>query len=309
MISTDLTTTEVPNASISNGVITANLYLPDIEKGYYRSTRFDWSGVISKLEYKGHNYFGQWFDNYTPKKHDAICGPVDEFGAVGYENVKIGETFLKIGVGMLKKSTDDSYNSFSYYDIENSGERFIKQVDNAIEFVHLLTDISGYACEYRKVVTLTPGKPELVISYKLKNTGRKGIKTTVYNHNFFTIDNQHTGPDIVVKFPFKINGEGEGIGDIAQIINDKIIFLKPLEKTDRVYMGNIVGFDKAKSDHSFCIMNNRTGAGVKLNCNQPLARLVFWAYCTTSCPEPYISINVKPMQEFAWENRYEFFTF
>jgi hypothetical protein len=32
-----------PEAQISNGQITAKMYLPDARNGYYRSTRFDWS--------------------------------------------------------------------------------------------------------------------------------------------------------------------------------------------------------------------------------------------------------------------------
>ena len=57
---------KAPEARITNGIITANLYLPDNESGYYRASRFDWSGVISSLEYKGHSFFGQWFKNYNP---------------------------------------------------------------------------------------------------------------------------------------------------------------------------------------------------------------------------------------------------
>lgn len=127
-----------PQVVISNNLIQVKFFLPDIVKGYYQSTRFDWSGIIFSLEYKGQNYFGQWFDNHDPKKHDAVCGPVDEFGAVGYENAKVGERFLKIGVGMLKKTTDVPYNSFTYYNIENSGERFIEKKADAVEFIHIL---------------------------------------------------------------------------------------------------------------------------------------------------------------------------
>ena len=32
-------------AEISNGQITAKIYLPDVKNGYYRSTRLDWSGT------------------------------------------------------------------------------------------------------------------------------------------------------------------------------------------------------------------------------------------------------------------------
>ncbi len=35
---------QIPQAEISNGVIKAQIYLPDAVKGYYLGTRFDWSG-------------------------------------------------------------------------------------------------------------------------------------------------------------------------------------------------------------------------------------------------------------------------
>src|ERR1051326_9034710 len=106
-----------PQAEITNGQIRVKLYLPDTRNGYYRGTRFDWSGVIASLEYKGHNYYGPWFDKVDPSVHDyryagneiiastcsAISGPVEEFqtaeSALGWQEAKPGGTFIKIGVG------------------------------------------------------------------------------------------------------------------------------------------------------------------------------------------------------------------
>jgi hypothetical protein len=298
-----------PNAIISNGILKAELYLPDMEKGYYRSTRFDWSGIISKLEYNGHNYFGQWFEYYDPKKHDAICGPVDEFGAIGYENATVGNTFLKIGVGMLKKSSNEPYSPFTYYEIESPGKRCIHKMDNAIEFKHALTDTSGYAYEYTKTIKLIDGKPELVVSYCLKNTGKLKIETTVYNHNFFMIDHQKTGPDIDIRFPFKLVGDGLGIGELAQVTGRQIKFLKTLKTEDRVLIRGLNGFDDSVADHAFTIENRQTGAGVKLKGDKPLEHLVFWSCSTTYCPEPYIKIDLAPMKEISWVNTYTFYTF
>jgi len=68
-----------PQVAISNARIHAQLYLPDSQSGYYQGTRFEWSGVISSLEWNGHSCFGQWFQRYDPKLHDAITGPVEEF--------------------------------------------------------------------------------------------------------------------------------------------------------------------------------------------------------------------------------------
>lgn len=306
--SESISSSHFPNATISNKLIHAKLYLPNAEAGYYQSTRFDWSGIIFSLEYKGHNYFGQWFDYHDPKKHDAVCGPVDEFGAVGYENAKVGERFLKIGVGMLKRTTDAPYNSFTYYNIENSGERFIKKKANAVEFIHILEDTSGYAYEYRKTVSLITDQPKLVISYCLKNTGTQKIETTAYNHNFFMIDNQPIGQDVAVYFPFELKGDGLGVGEFVQLTGNEIKFLKQLKGSDRVLIKNIKGFNESIADHSYSIENHRTGAGVKLIGDKPLDHLVFWSCSTTLCPEPYIRIEIKPGEEFTWQNTYEFYT-
>lgn len=48
-----------PEAEITNGPIRVRLYLPDANTGFYRGTRFDWSGVIADVEYAGHNYYPQ----------------------------------------------------------------------------------------------------------------------------------------------------------------------------------------------------------------------------------------------------------
>ena len=67
---------DFPKAVLSNGSVQAVVYLPDTEKGYYRSTRFDWSGVVPCLTYKGHTYFGIWFKHHanrgTPAYHSEI---------------------------------------------------------------------------------------------------------------------------------------------------------------------------------------------------------------------------------------------
>jgi hypothetical protein len=41
------------------------------------------------------------------------------------------------------------------------------------------------------------------------------LRTNVYNHNFFVIDGQPTGPDFVVKFPFELKADPE-LGDLAE---------------------------------------------------------------------------------------------
>ena len=47
---------EYPQTRLDNGQIKVTVNLPDAAKGFYKGTRFDWSGVIEDLEYRGHRY-------------------------------------------------------------------------------------------------------------------------------------------------------------------------------------------------------------------------------------------------------------
>jgi hypothetical protein len=180
---------QFPTAKISNGLLNATLYLPDAKDGYYRGARFDWSGVIPELEFKGHTYFGQWFEKYSPTLHDAIMGPCGRFFPVGYDEAKTGESFLKIGIGMIVKPEEPKYFFANPYQIVNPGVWKIKKNPNRVEFIQKLTD-KDYSYAYKKTVELLKGKAEMVLSHSLENTGKKPIETNVYNHNFFVIDQQ-----------------------------------------------------------------------------------------------------------------------
>ncbi|WP_026461588.1 hypothetical protein [Adhaeribacter aquaticus] len=292
---------------ITNGLVRAKLSLPNKETGYYQATRFDWSGIINSLNYKGHSYFEEWFGTYDPKKNDAITGPVEEFTQIGYESAPVGGEFLKIGVGMLRKADEKPYSIFSLYDIANAGTWKVKPGKDKVEFTHELKDASGYSYIYRKTVKLVKGKPELVLEHSLKNTGQKLIETTVYNHNFFVIDKEPTGPAIKIKFPFDIVGKGQGIGTVAEINGSELNYLRELKRNENVYLGDITGYGATEKDYNFQIENLKTGAGVKIKGDKPLAKMIFWSSSTTSCPEPYINVKAQAGQEFKWVNSYEFY--
>jgi hypothetical protein len=208
-----------PSHQITNGEITATVYLPDAKNGFYATTRFDWSGAIGSLKYRGHEYYGTWFSKITdiydfgyegPDKDvisadfTAMVGPAEEFGALGYNDVPAGGLFIKPGVGVLKRD-EANYNHSRPYPIANGGKWDVKLSRDAVEFTHTLNEPSiNFGYVYTKVVRLTPGKPQMTISHVMKNTGSTPIVTNVYNHNFTTIDKQPTGPDVAVTVPWQM---------------------------------------------------------------------------------------------------------
>ena len=116
---------QFPQAELSNSSIRATLYLPDAQQGYYRGTRFDWSGAISSLKWNG-TYFGPWFDRYDPKIHDAITGPVEEFLTGGtrawLRRGKARRELVRIGVGAVRKPEEPAYRRFETYEIVDPGK-------------------------------------------------------------------------------------------------------------------------------------------------------------------------------------------
>ncbi len=304
-------TATLPRVQISNGLVHATLYLPDPEKGYYRGTRFDWAGVIASLEYRGHNYFGQWFPRYDPKLHDAIMGPVEEFrtgdSGLNYEEAKPGETFVKIGIGTLKKPDEPRYAFSNPYELLDSGKWKVRSTPQSVEFRHELKDPhSGFSYEYRKTVRLVPGKAQLVLEHTLKNIGRKTIETSVYNHNFFVIDGQPTGPDFTVTFPFEIKGTGE-MGGFAKAQGSRIVYTKTLEERQTA-SSVIEGFGTQAKDYDIRVENRKSGAGVHIFGDRPLSRVYFWSIRTTLCPEAYVEMKIEPGKAFSWMITYEFYT-
>ena len=298
---------QFPQAELSNSTIRATLYLPDAQQGYYRGTRFDWSGAIVSLKWNGHEYFGPWFDRHDPKIHDAITGPVEEFltgdAALGYAEAKPGESFVRIGVGAVRKPDEPAYRRFATYEIVDPGEWTVRKGSNRIEFVHELRGTAGYAYVYRKTLRLI--KDSLVLEHRLRNTGRKAIATSVYNHNFFTLDRQPTGPDIAVRFPFEARAS-RALNELAEIRGRELVFLKEFVKGQTVFT-EVEGFGATAKDYDFRIEHRQSGAGVRITGDRPLSKLLFWSAGLTVCPEPYIDASVEPGKESSWRITYQFY--
>lgn len=298
-----------PKTKIANQYVTMKLYLPDSANGYYRGTRFDWSGVVYSLEYQGHQYFGEWNSGTDSRVHQHITGPVESFGGkgTGYEESAVGEGFLRMGVGLLEKEEDAPYKWNHTYKIIDHGEWIINQGSDWIEFKHEVTSKTGWAYRYIKRIALTKDKPGFVISHRLENTGVKKIETNQFNHNFFVIDGTTTGPDYTVEFPFQIiSAEGDDKSKkLVKISNNKLHFNKYFK--DEAAWLNFSGFNHKVSNHQFKIVNHKTGVGVELKVDKPLCRMVFWANQKTLCPENFVCINIAPGESETWDAEYSLF--
>ncbi|QHN03969.1 hypothetical protein FTO74_11740 [Granulicella sp. WH15] len=316
-----------PTAKIDNGILHATIYLPDAANGFYRGTRFDWSGIIGDLAYAGHSYYGPWFTKIEPGVRDyifdgaditagsasAITGPSESFDTkdglpLGFSRVSSGQTFVKIGIGVLRKPDDQKYSPYRQYEIVDHGKWKVKARATSIEFTQTVVDrSSGYGYRYTKTLRLLPGKPVLVMDHVLKNLGREPIVTEVFNHNFLVLDHQPTGPGFSVSLPFAIAPEKPIKRDLGTVDGNRISYRKQLEGKE-VFTVQIGGFAATPQDNDFRVENNKVGAGVRITGDRPLAQAEVWSIRSTVAVEPFVSLSAAPGETIRWSNSYLYYT-
>jgi hypothetical protein len=298
--------TDFPRARLTNGEIEVSILLPDAERGYYRGTRFDWSGIIEHVHYRGHSFYGPLHAEHDPYRHDAVSGPADEFAMfnpMGFAEAGPGDSFVKIGVGLLAKGTSEEYLFDGDYRLRRPGIWRMEQGGSWIGFEQVLDGERGWAYRYRKTIRLPDGEPGFAIDYRLENSGTKAVDINHYNHNFTLIDGLPYGPDYLVEFAFS-TGEPQLINDLAWFRDGAIQVDRPLGDQSlwiQLYEG------PGRMDYNAATVRNQiTGAAVSFEGDAPIERMVFWAVERAACPEPFSRIRLDPGEAKTWSSSYRF---
>jgi hypothetical protein len=312
-----------PKAEIAGGSLRATILLPDPQRGFYRGTRFDWSGVISSLTYRNQEYYGLWFAKVAPKVRDyvfhegeivagpntATLGPAEAFDPEdppGFEAAEPGGAFLKIGVGLLRKPADGApYSSYRTYEFIDGGAWTTNVGRDRVDFTHTLpTGDGGWGYVYRKTVRLGPGRAQMRIDHSLTNTGSRPLATTTFNHNFLTFGGEPTGPGLSVETPFVLTPAGEPRGEAAAITGNRIVYGRALADRETMF-ARLTGFGPAAKDNRIRVRNG-AGAGFTVVGDRPLVGFTLWSIRPTVSPEPFISLSAQPGETVAWSHVYTY---
>ena len=312
-----------PMVKLSDHGLTVTVALPDARHGFYRSTRFDWSGMITGVTFGGHAFYGPWFDATAETVRDylddgqtltagtvnAATGPVDEFvppqgeAPPGYAETAVGGTFLKIGVGRLVRPDDKAYDRFRPYAIAGGTVWKVARRGRSIRFVqHIAADSSGYGYTYEKVITLAPGGL-MTLAHRLTNIGTKPFRTQVYNHNFTRFDGLDSGPPLSIETPWQLGPVPAKAIGLAETDGGTIRLAKPLPAGAVVSLPvPAVPADVASARFVF----RGAGAAVSISGDHPLARAQIWAIRKAVAVEPFILLDLPPGASRTWTWDYRF---
>lgn len=303
---------QYPHVFLSNDQVKMKVFTIDPQQGIYRATRFDWSGIIGSVQFKGHEYFAYWKDRHDPSFHEDLAGPAEGFieAGPGYKEAKPGGKFIRIGVGVLEKPDEERYVMKAGYKILDHGTWKTELGADWITFTQTLSSNFGYGYVYTKTIRLK--NDGFTMEHSLQNTGEKLIETDQFNHNFFTIDNQQSGPPFKIIFPYDISTNNDLKG-FLEIDGNELKFIKKLESKTPVFNNSdqddnvflvLTGYNDQPSDHQVTVLYEDTGTGITFSVNKPLYRMAFWACKSTFCPENSIWISVKPGETERWTSDY-----
>lgn len=165
---------------------------------------------------------------------------------------------------------------------------------------------SGYGYVYRKTLRLAEGRAQMLLEHSLTCTGKRALRTSVYNHNFLVLDKQPPGPDFMIRVPFPIWTLEPPNPELAEVRGNQLVYLKTLQGQDLVTT-SLKGFGESAKHNEIRIENRRLGAGIKIMADRPLLKESFWSIRTVLAMEPYVAISAEQGQTVTWKSTYDYY--
>lgn len=345
------------------GDLSVVIYLPigikPNEALYYFSSRFDHGSMIGSItrkvrlstgEVRTHTLYqdGMWRQPHNTNWPESGVGLAAEFGVgddgdlclfrcgwngsddltngvLGYREARIGEPFLKIGVGKLIKGTcpdcdsAEDYKFNSPYQFAEIPEWKMSQSDpQSVQLTHkaYLRD-HGYGL--KKEISLVG--ETLSVTTTLTNLGRDAFSTVWYSHNFFTCDGIAVGPGYGLDLNLKGNQDpiyeepgtwswATPLKDYARVKRDAgqvhVDMVRAIEPGVRI-KSEFTRDDSTDGGFTFHACSSKIQSSIPQT-QDPDSGVSMYAYNLyiergTMSPEPQILLRMDPGQSSTWSQK------
>lgn len=277
----------------------------DFPQENYQFSRFDWTGKITSVIYKGINVAT---NEKLDKQNNNFDGKgfYNEFGIetpVGFEGIKKAEWFHKIGVGILKKD-DEPYFFNKKYEFQPAKFE-VTTSSNKINIDCKSINLNGYSYHLiKEIVLLDSG---FKINYLIENTGSKTIVTDEYCHNFIAFNNELIGSDYILKFPFLLNTKlfDTIVNPNKNIEINQHDFSFKNSNQEEFFFSNLSGGKNVTA--TWELINNKTKIGLRETGNFETSKINLWGSKHVISPELFFKINLKKGETINWSRTYQLF--
>jgi hypothetical protein len=247
--------------------------------------------MIGAVEYGGHKFFGEYrVRPHDPTHTEDAVGPSAEFGMSDPPGYATGDTFLKIGVGRLRKPVEPKYWFANRYEIVDHGRWRVTHGQEWMAFTQVLPG----AYIYSKRIRLT--RAGFVLHHRLKNIGRQALVTDHYIHNFVVFDDQPVGTNHAVELPSPV--ATQTVRDTVRIEGRAIRYLTE-PRPDVGYRAELKPTPGNAATFTF------GGRQLSFRGNRRPTKMIFYGIGKAVCVEPFLDIHLNPGETITWDSAYE----
>ena len=291
---------------LTSGSLSVEVMDPNHPDRYNRGVRFTPVAAVLRANLNGRSYL------YAPADHDPVVdhgGLAAEFDLCipggpeadlppGYEEAAVGEGFLKVGVGVLRKGKK-TYNFFQKPELIESAKTTVQWSPDSAAFRQTCGGVNGYA--YELAATVTVRDNAVFVDWKLTNTGTKALVTKQYTHNFFRFGDHDIGDGYILSFPHDFQAECLESGQ-KQIGRD-ILFVGAIRKWINALVRPPADY---AGPNAFLLRDTVTGQSVRCETSVPGLFTAIHARTSYVAPEQFIAISLAPGETKTWSRSYAF---
>ena len=240
----------------------------------------------------------------------------------GYNEGSNGSTFLKIGVGILKRNSS-SYNFSSSYQVVELAHTTTTWEPDRAHFVQTLSGTAdGYS--YQLEEDLIVKNDRVLMYYVLTNTGTKTFTTEQYLHNFLTFSQRNVGPNYRVYFPYNMVtspqlqqwepplfgqvGRTPGFIDINPPmvgLENMVLYTKAISSVPKTW---IYKPDDYFGPDTIAVEQSDIGQRVIIESSLRSAYVGIWTTSYQVSPEQFVIITLAPGEQTTFTRTYKFST-
>ena len=231
--------------------------------------------------------------NKPPGFNEAVTGATNGTG-----------DFLKVGVGILRKDVA-TYNwghNYPAVELAETQATWDAGGDRVTFRQTLKGTANGYTCELDVSIRLR--EPQMVMEYRLKNSGQKRLVTEQYIHNFLVFSDKPVGPAYEVRVPYDFLLEGDPGPAIRRSPGGNLIeFQQRVPQPVKFRLSTPPGYQGA---NALTVVQTEVKQSLAIEASLPSHGVDLWCTDRQLSPEMLVLIVLDPGQEKRWGRTYTF---
>ncbi|MBC2603859.1 hypothetical protein [Puniceicoccus vermicola] len=257
--------------------------------------RFDRTGAVRSVQVDGKEFLveGGLADEFNQK---WIAPP-------GYYANGPGGSFLKVGVGLLKRHNACPYIFRRNYPVLQLAEQNVVPTDskNRLQIEQSFSGESDWGYQYTKTYRIDEDQCSLTIEYALTNTGQAVMELDQYNHNWFRLGGGSEPKHYSLSAEF-ISGMSRVIPPEYQVEENTI---RPVVPFDSAFFFMTIA-NIPIAENFLEVFESESGMRVEIGGDFRVARFAVLAGKDIFCPELFGFWRVDPSRTIRWERQYFF---